>query len=1200
MAADGPVLLLGAVPTEFETALRVAGWDIRRSTAPADPAGGGCLALVAATGTPLPADLAVPVWWVGDPAGPAVLSPDAGGAAVLCAVLPERLARLAAEEQAARRQRDLDRLTGELRQTQVVAGVGSYSWDVASGVIHWSPEMIELWGLTATPRCQAETLAAVHPDDRERVAAASTQAWQAGEALEIQYRLQRPDGSIIPVMDRAVVEYDAAGQQCRLFGTVTDLRSRTAMQVALEESEERYRAIVEHAPIGVLAIQDGVFVYANRQIEELLGHRRGALQGMAVESLVAPACLEMVRQRLSHALAGGRNRTVRVQFRLADGDLVEVEASSAHITLQGRPAALVLARDIREQTSLEHNLQLTAEKYRTLFDTLPMGVTVSDATGNILEANAESERLLGITTTEHAERQLDGPEWSIVRPDGSAMPAAEYASVRALRERQVVRDVEMGVRRPDGQQTWLNVTAAPLPLASHGVIVVYHDTTAAKAMTEALRQSEARLTSILRVAPVGIGVVLQRRILQVNDTVCSMADRPAAELVGQSARCLYPSEAEYERVGREKYESLRRTGSGTIETQWVRRDGSLIDVLLSSTPLDPGNLEGEVTFTALDITASKRSLAALQQRVETLTRPLDTPSDLRLRDLFDVAVIQRIQDVFAAATGVASVITDPSGQPITQPSNFCRLCAEVIRGTAAGRRNCFHSDAVMGTHHPTGPVIQPCLSGGLWDAGASITVGGHHIANWLIGQVCTETQDEAAMLAYARQIGADEEAFREALSEVRRMPLEQFQQIAEALFVLANELGDRAFQTVLQARFITERERSEQERLELERRLLHAQKLESLGVLAGGIAHDFNNLLMAVLGNLDLARRDLPPDAEALASVDEAISASQRAAELTQQMLAYSGRGHFAMQHLDLGDIVRRHAELVRAAVPRNVAFEVALDPALPLLWGDPAQVQQVVMNLVGNAAEAIGDRAGTVRLTTGHGSPAAAELARSRVDLTPIAAEYVWLEVSDDGCGMDGATLERLFEPFFTTKFTGRGLGLAAVEGIVRGHHGGILVDSTPGRGTTIRVLFPRATTVPPPAVAPSEPPARGAARLLVADDEESVRRVCRRMLERMGYEVQTAADGAAALAQFDAAEAPFDLVLLDLTMPTLDGVATSRELLRRAPGLPILLASGYGEAEAAARFSGDGLRAFLQKPFDYDRLAAAVAAALASPTEP
>jgi two-component system cell cycle sensor histidine kinase/response regulator CckA len=400
---------------------------------------------------------------------------------------------------------------------------------------------------------------------------------------------------------------------------------------------------------------------------------------------------------------------------------------------------------------------------------------------------------------------------------------------------------------------------------------------------------------------------------------------------------------------------------------------------------------------------------------------------------------------------------------------------------------------------------------------------------------------------------------------------------------------------------LTDKIRAEEQRLDMERRLLHSQKLESLGVLAGGIAHDFNNLLMAVLGNLDLAVQHMSPASAALSSVEQAIQATRRATDLTRQMLAYSGKGRFVVHRLNLGAVLRENSDLFRASIPKTVTLDLTVSPDAAVIDGDPGQIQQIVMNLITNASDAIGEASGRISLESGVVDCTDADLSRSRVEERPPAGRYAYLQVSDNGHGMDDVTQERLFDPFFTTKFTGRGLGMSAVLGIVSGHQGAILVDSAPAAGTSIRVLFPAVESAPEPGSfgAPaSRPAARRPARgrtILVVDDEAHVRKLCLAFVERLGHQSLEAADGEEALALFRQGPDQIDCVLLDLTMPKLDGVATFRAMRTIRPDVPVILSSGYSEQDVARRFDGEGLTGFLQKPFRLKDLKSVLDGALA-----
>jgi PAS domain S-box-containing protein len=382
-----------------------------------------------------------------------------------------------------------------------------------------------------------------------------------------------------------------------------------------------------------------------------------------------------------------------------------------------------------------------------------------------------------------------------------------------------------------------------------------------------------------------------------------------------------------------------------------------------------------------------------------------------------------------------------------------------------------------------------------------------------------------------------------------------------------------------------------QEREKLQAQLLQVQKLEGLGLLAGGIAHDFNNLLTAILGGASVALLTVPPENPARKDIETVVATAQRAANLTRQMLAYSGKGHVEIRPIELSAHVREIAALLETTIPKKVQLRLELQRDLPPVEADVAQVQQIIMNLVINGAEAIGDAQGTVLVATG------VQEVDEQYGTTLFAADglasgtYVFLEVHDTGHGMDEATKNKIFDPFFTTKFTGRGLGLAAVLGIVRGHRGAIKVYSSPGRGTTFKVFFPTSRGRPVPARRTSALDYRGQGLVLVIDDDAGVRRTVCRMLSFLGFSAMQAADGHEGVEIFRRYTSEIVLVILDMTMPKMNGEETFRELRGIRADTPVILTSGYSEIEATRRFTSKGLAGFLEKPFTPSDLAAKLA---------
>jgi PAS domain S-box-containing protein len=392
---------------------------------------------------------------------------------------------------------------------------------------------------------------------------------------------------------------------------------------------------------------------------------------------------------------------------------------------------------------------------------------------------------------------------------------------------------------------------------------------------------------------------------------------------------------------------------------------------------------------------------------------------------------------------------------------------------------------------------------------------------------------------------------------------------------------------------ITGRKAAEEEKRKLAEQLQHTQKLESLGVLAGGIAHDFNNLLTSILGYSDLALLELPSGSPARPLIGEAINGAHRAAELTKQMLAYSGKGRFVVQPVNLSTLTEDMTRLLQVSISKKSAMTFRLMPDVPAIEADTVQMRQIVMNLVINASEAIGDRSGVIAVATGVMHCDRTHLSETYLDDDLPEGLYVYLEVADNGCGMSEETRARIFDPFFTTKFTGRGLGLSAVLGIVRGHRGALKIYSELGKGTTFKVLFP-ATTMSADLPGQREPGPgpewRGSGTVLIADDEEGVRGLARRMLESMGFTVLLAADGREGVEIFRRENERIRLVLLDLTMPHLDGEQSFREMLRIRSNVRVVLMSGYNEQTATSHFVGEGIAAFIQKPYSFAELTAVV----------
>jgi PAS domain S-box-containing protein len=422
------------------------------------------------------------------------------------------------------------------------------------------------------------------------------------------------------------------------------------------------------------------------------------------------------------------------------------------------------------------------------------------------------------------------------------------------------------------------------------------------------------------------------------------------------------------------------------------------------------------------------------------------------------------------------------------------------------------------------------------------------------------------------------------------LPLKAKSRRAVHVELVANEYAEGE-RSVIQfnIRDITDRKR-------FERHLQHTQKLESLGLLAGGIAHDFNNLLTGIMGNASLGLTELPDSAPIRRYFREIVSASERAAYLTRQLLAYAGKGRFILERIDLSQLVREIEPLIHSSIPKMVDIQLDLAADLPSVEADPGQIQQLVMNLIINGAEAIGEgNPGAVVIRTETRDLDAEEIRREFPNDQLSPGAYVGIEVRDTGSGMDEATRNKIFDPFFTTKFQGRGLGLAAVSGIVRAQKGAIRVYSSPGQGSSFQVLFPAVAAQAAdhgPRTAPAETPAGGT--ILFIDDEEALRRLAQSALERTGWRVLLAENGAEGVRLFQENRDHITVVILDMTMAVMGGEAALDRMKTIRSGVPVIISTGYGELEAARHFAGKDLAGLLEKPYTVNQLMESIAVVL------
>lgn len=445
-------------------------------------------------------------------------------------------------------------------------------------------------------------------------------------------------------------------------------------------------------------------------------------------------------------------------------------------------------------------------------------------------------------------------------------------------------------------------------------------------------------------------------------------------------------------------------------------------------------------------------------------------------------------------------------------------------------------------------------------------------------------------LASARYVISSWKEKQAAFDELSATRDDLEHRVAERTIELQNMNDNLLKQSSQLLEEISIRKLAEDERNKMENKMQQTQKLESLGVLAGGIAHDFNNILTAIIGNAELALLRINKESPGVDNLHKIEEAAARAADLAKQMLAYSGKGKFVIENINLNLLLEDMLHMLEVSISKKAVLRLNLIPDIPSVEADATQIRQIIMNLVINASEAIGEKDGVIAVTTGSTDCNMDYQKDVWLDENLHQGLYVYLEIADTGCGMDKDTLAKLFDPFFTTKFTGRGLGMAAVLGIVRGHKGAIKVYSEPGKGTSFKILLPA-----------SDKPAKiynhdvfvnnwkGSGTVLLVDDEETVRGIGKDMLQEFGFTTLTANDGREAVEIFKATP-DISFVILDLTMPHMDGEQCFQELRQLKPDVKVIMSSGFSEHEVTQKFMGKGLAGFIQKPYKLSALKEAI----------
>jgi two-component system, cell cycle sensor histidine kinase and response regulator CckA len=1072
-----------------------------------------------------------------------------------------------------------------------------------------------------------------------RVEAAFRRALASGEPGTVEYDVETPAGrrwyhvQIIP-------DFDQDGAVESLLTIARDVTELKQAEEARMRSRADFQRLADNAA-DVITRFDREFrhVYANKALERLLGRPNSELMGQLPRLLQRPDPEgAQWREKFAEVFATGVGTVIEYDVATAEGKRYFQSSLVPELGPDGSVETILnIARDITDLKTAEAALRQREQDFKAVVEHAPDRIGRFDRELRYLYANPALERALGTEVGGAVGRDL----FEAPTPRDTLEPVAEKLREALQSGEALVFDASLPSR--SGGESYLRIQAVPERNdagAVESVLVIGHDLTE---LRELLAEQE-RLGAIVAASDDAI-VSFDRegRTTTWNAGAERLYGFSADEVVGLESSGMMEPESRRGEVRRLAQSVLDGGGPVTIETERLRNDGTTVHVSAQYFGIfdERGALTGAGRI-ARDITqrvAMEQALRENEARFRELVDELHVGLLVLRAPDWHVEIANRAsREQFrlpAGETGQAlldrlstPVREDgsdlaPGERPVLRAITQRKPVRGVVMGFAErdGTRRWVVMDATptIGAEGAVTEVIctfsditarklaEEATSASEARFRAVVETMPAAIWAWTGRDQLFLNQALIDMSGYSREELSEPGAFDRLFSrEDSRMMAERGNarlrgeeapnryevqitrkdgevrtlEVRAALIELDN--GPAALVCAFD---VTDRKRAEEERERLDEQVQHTQKLESLGVLVGGIAHDFNNLLVSMLGNAGLALLELPPESPGRQTVLAIEVAAQRAAELTRQMLAYSGRGRFVVEQLNLSRLVEEMAHLLEVAVSRGATVTYHFAPNLPPIEADATQVRQVVMNLITNASDAIGEGDGVISVSTGLLYADREYLSATYLDNDLAEGEYAYLEVSDTGGGMDEQTRGRIFDPFFTTKFTGRGLGLAAVLGIVRGHRGAIEIHSEVGRGTTFKALFPVGEATNATANLPhfetkvsDDGPQR---RVLVVDDDETVREVTQRILERMGFAIEQAASGREAVDLYAAHGGEIDLVLLDMTMPHMDGEATFRELRRVDPKVRVLLMSGYSEADATERFSGTGLAGFIQKPF-------------------
>ena len=1079
-----------------------------------------------------------------------------------------------------------------------------------------------------------------HPDDLEPGLERLQQLRQGKlDSYFVERRFIRRDGETIWTSSSISLVRDHEGEPLYFVAQLQDISEQKRAEQALVEANTRFRGAFEDAPIGmVMATLDNHVLDANPVLCAMLGWTREELLGKPIADITRPDDPVLSLEDVERLAEDGREvYGVEKRYLHADGHAIWARTSVAVIRgPAGEPLYMLgHAEDISERKRSEQALTEATQRFVAAFENAPIGMAIVDTAGIYLEVNPTLCRMLGYPR----ERLLEIDFQTITHPADRAV-GAEYMREQLAGETSPLT-FEKRYIHADGHEVWTRLLST-LVRDEQGeplyFVTQIEDITERKRIEQQLAEASERFTNAFENAPIGMALTGPKgEWLQVNPALCHLLGYSEEQLRETTFQALtHPDDLAEGEASRQKFlageiEAFRQ------EKRYLHAEGHVVWARISVSLAR--NEQGEPLYFVTqveDISERKHSEQALAEATQRFVNAFEnTPIGMSVVDT-DGHYLEVNPSLCRISGYSREQLLELDIRSFTHPEDRA-ADEENLRSQLAGEdpRGWFEKRYIHADGHEVWVRVLPSLvrdeqGEPLYFVTQIEDISERRRMEEEIRRSATlleEAQRAAAVGSYEWNLATNEVSWSRQLYEIHGVDPPEFVPSIERsldfvhpedrglvpdnlldLFatserlevqyrivrpdgsvrrieVIANcergEDGEPA-RVVGAVQDVTERVEAEATRRQLEAQMQEAQRLESLGVLAGGIAHDFNNLLVGVLGNAGLAATELPPGSPAKLLIDQIEIAARRAADLTKQMLAYSGRGQFVVRLLDLREVVRETAALLESAVSKNVRIIYEFADDVPAVRADVAQVRQLIMNLITNASDAIGEEPGEIAVRIDANQVIAAELATYSLSEGLPEATYVSIEVADTGSGMDAETLGKIFDPFFTTKFAGHGLGLAAALGIVRGHHGAIKVWSKPGKGSRFSLLFPAVEEAP--ATTPTSAADvswQGSGTILVVDDEEIVRRAARRILSSGGLTVVEASSGQEALEIFRAEPDAYQLALVDLVMPGMSGVELMKDLHTLCPDLPVVLSSGYDARALAESASSDSNTSFLQKPY-------------------